>query len=305
MSRAVQRIRNVLVATDFSSAAANATTRAAMIAAEQGASLEILHVLRDARLAALRKPAQTEAQRRAKAAQQLDALRVHLVSAHGVTITTSLRTGVTRMRILKAAESCDLLVLGAGGTHPVRELLLGTTASRILLAIRVPLLVVKRQAIAPYARVLAAVDFSVHASAILTLAAEVAPNSSIKVLHAFDGRFAGKLRFAGASDERAAQWRWAAGERAADEFGRMLEGHAVGAARWRSSILEGDAVTAILEVEQQWRADLVLIGKRARSLFEEFLLGSVARRTLSTARSDVLVVPPAHRKCEVIETMTL
>ena len=115
----------------------------------------------------------------------------------------------------------------------------------------------------------------------------------------------GKLRFAGASDERVAQWRWAAGERAADELGRMLEGHAVGAARWRSSIVEGDAVTAILEVEQQWRADLVLIGKRARSLFEEFLFGSVARRTLSTARCDILVVPPAHRKCEVIETMTL
>jgi nucleotide-binding universal stress UspA family protein len=291
----MQRIRHILVATDFSRTAKNAAKRAAMIATEQGASLEILHVLSDPGVTAIRKmqrvKQQAQTQLRTKAGEQLDALRADLASAYDITISATVRVGAIRAAIQQVGKNSDLLVIGNGGARTLSELFFGTTASSLLRAIRVPLLVVKQRAIAPYVRALAAVDLSAHAAAILTMTGEIAPRSQITALHAYDGRFAGRLRIADASDERVAQWREEARARAASKLGGMLIGRASAFAPWRLAIVEGDIGPAILEVSQQWPSDLVSIGNHARSFIGRILVGSVARATLSAAQCDVLVVP--------------
>jgi len=292
----MRRIQSVLVGTDFSGSASNAAERAARTAAEHSAALQILHVMSEPALAVLRDayraPAETERSLRAQAETKLEELRTKLASAYGVAAKTVLRLGVTRTALVEEAAHVDLLVLGARGTNPVIDTLIGTTAARVLRTIRLPLLIVKQQAVASYARVLAAVDLSQHAPATLEAAACLARKSPITVVHAFDVPFAGQLRLADASNERIARWQALAHERTCAELHHFVSAREAGAGRWRELTRQGDAVPVILGTAEEVNADLIVVGKHGRSLLEETLIGSVSRRILANARCDVLVVPP-------------
>ena len=292
----MKRIRNVLVGTDFSGTAGNAAARAARTAAEHGAALQILHVMSEPALAVLRDayqaPAEIERSLRAQAETRLEELRARLASTYGVSAKILLRVGVTRAAILEESARVDLLVLGARGTNPIIDSLIGTTAARLLRAVRLPLLIVKQQAVASYTRVLTAVDLSPHASATLEAADCLARNSPITVVHAFDVPFAHQQWLADASNERIARWRELARERIGAELHQFVSAREGGAARWRELTRQGDAVPVVLGTAQEIDADLIVVCKHGRSLVEETLIGSVSRRILANARCDVLVVPP-------------
>jgi nucleotide-binding universal stress UspA family protein len=66
--------------------------------------------------------------------------------------------------------------------------------------------------------------------------------------------------------------------------------HALPAANGRASS-PPDAARAIRAAEEARSADLIVIGKRRRGLWADYLLGSVTQRVLSQCRADVLVVP--------------
>jgi hypothetical protein len=63
--------------------------------------------------------------------------------------------------------------------------------------------------------------------------------------------------------------------------------------RLSTAVLRGSAPRALLREERAFDADLIVTGKQGRSAMAEFLLGSVTRRLLAGARSDMLVVPRA------------
>lgn len=292
----MKTIRQVLVATDFSGAATNAAERAARVAAEHDAALRILHVVSEPALAVFRDeywvPARTEQRLRSHAQTRLEELRARLSSAHRIAATQELRVGVTRAAIVEAAADADLLVLGARGTNPVIDSLIGTTATRVLRAVRSPLLIVKQQAAAPYTRVLAAVDFSPHAAPTLAAADRLAPRARIAVLHAFEVPFAGLLHLADAPEQKVAAWRALTRDRAYADLRQLVATRAGGTSRWLELVEQGDPAPVILKTADDMDADLIVLCKHGRSLVEETLIGSVTRRTLANARCDLLVVPP-------------
>jgi nucleotide-binding universal stress UspA family protein len=59
-------------------------------------------------------------------------------------------------------------------------------------------------------------------------------------------------------------------------------------------LLPGAIAPAILKAARQWQADLVVIGKSARSVGGEPYVGSQTRHVLEFAEQPVLVVPPAR-----------
>lgn len=284
----------VLVAVDFSDDARRAAHRAAVVAAEQGARLGLLHVLSNASAASLRdllRPhAGVQEQVLAGVRTMLDELASDLAARTGVAATPRAEQGEVLPAILAAAQQAALLVVGAHGWNPLRDLILGSTAERLLGRCRRPILVVRRPVRGPYRRVIAAMDFSPHSLNALAMAMRIAPGADIVLVHAFGIPFEGKLRIAGVDEERLREYRQQARHQALSEMIATVASIAGDRSRLSHAVAHGHPPQLILAKARQLRADLVVIGKRGRTAAADFLLGSVTRHVLSDAKCDVLVV---------------
>lgn len=287
-------MRALLAAIDFSDDARHAATRAALLAAEQRARLELLHVMSGLSLSALRElfrvPADAEAKLVGDAQRLLHELASDIADKTNLAATTRVKAGHVVDEILSASEQVDMLALGAHGLNPLRDLILGTTAERLLRKCKGPVLVAKRPPQGAYKRVLVPVDFSPHSVAALGMAMLVAPSAEIMAIHAFEVPFDGKLWLAGVADEVIQQHRIHARQQALSSIDALIKDHGGDPYRFYRTVEHGDPSPLILAKEKELGTDLIVIGKHGRSIVEETLLGSVTRHVLSNAKSDVLVV---------------
>lgn len=295
-------IASIVAATDFSADAQFAAHRAAILAAQHQAGLSLLHVVESDAFLAFRDwldDRDLAALLVAQAEIELDALAGTLVRTRQVQARTMLRTGRVIDQLNAAEGLADLLVLGGRGSHPLRELALGSTADRLLRTATRPLLVVRAMPAAPYQRVLVLVDFSASSAAAVRAAARLAPHASIHLLHTFEVPFEGKLKLAGVSDSRIADYRAEGRARAAPQFQRLLDGFEdQDRTRFTPRVEHGDVLTRFLDTVAQVQPDLVAVGKQGQSLVQDFFLGSVTRAVLAEAQCDVLVVPRGAREPE-------
>lgn len=292
-------IQSVLVASDFSTDAANAAARGALLASEHGAALRLLHVVREDRLSELREhlgASSAALQRLVDGAKiDLDALAAQLHSTVNSAPECLLRTGNVLDEILAAADHADVLILGAHGLHQVRDLLIGTTAERLLRKSRRPMVVVRSEARAPYQRVFVAVDFSVHSFAAFRFALQIAPGARVHLFHAYTCPYEGKLRQADLPDEIITRLRGEYRDQAMANMQNMLEKTAAPLERTSSAVAHGNAKFETSTRAAEWGADLIVLGKHGYSLIGEFFLGGVTRHTVARAKCDVAVVPDWRR----------
>lgn len=284
-------IHSLLAATDFSDDAVNACRRATLVAREQKAELELLHVISGTSLAMLRGFFPDAAAGIAENARKaLENLRAEL-SADGLIVKASVEEGAVTAQILAAMPRVGLLVVGARGNSPLRDIMLGTTAERLLARATCPALVVKQTARESYRRVLAPIDFSPYSAKVLATAAAIAPTAEIHICHAFDLPFEGKLWLAGVADEEIHRYRAEARREALDNIQRLVAGlPALEGRTVLPTVMRGDPARVILDQETACQPDLIVIGKQGHSALEEFLLGSVTRHVLTDSKCDVLVV---------------
>jgi len=289
--------RTLLAATDFSAPARHALERAAMLAqAHPGAQLTLSHVVSSTALDSLRRllgkdAAGPEAQLLAEAERTLNEQADHLAARHACSIDTALLQGTAPTALIELADArqADLLVMGARGSHFVRELLLGSTTERVLRKSRHPLLAVKQRPQSPYQRILAPVDFSDHAAAAINAAHTWLPDVEIVLLHVFEVELESTFRLAGMDDDKIHEYRIqarGAAQGAMDAFIGKLQ---VPASRLSRQFAHGAATLRILEHEQSIDADLVVMGKHGQSVMEELLLGSVTQHVLAYSSSDVFI----------------
>jgi nucleotide-binding universal stress UspA family protein len=165
-------LRSLLAATDFSDDAEHAAYRAAMLTAEHSAQLRLLHVVSrssvDALRVILRSHPGAEVAMIEELSVMLGDLAAQLATQTGSKVSTALEIGDVLDEIVKASDPADLLVVGARGLNPIRDLLLGTTAERLLRKCRRPVLVVKQRPQGRYGKVLVAADLSPQSAAVLT-----------------------------------------------------------------------------------------------------------------------------------------
>jgi nucleotide-binding universal stress UspA family protein len=283
-------IRSLLAATDFSADADRATRRAARLAVELGARLELLHVVSAPALADLRGlvPDMGDAEARvvAEANRMMEAIAARLHPA-----AARVQVGDIPGAILEAAGAHDMLVLGARGASALRDALLGTTADRLLLAARRPMLVVRREPDAAYRRVVVSCEYAPPARRALELALRVAPGARITLLHAFEADFEGPLWRASVPREQIERLRGEAEARTRAWLSGLLKG-LDGASAVDVAAEFGNPRRAILDMLESQGADLVVMGKQGRSKAREMFLGSVTRQVLADSKCDVLVVAP-------------
>ena len=136
-----------------------------MLAREHRAAFQLLHVVSRPRLDALRRWVRRPVDLPERLVEAAREEMQHSAGEARVVI------GDVVTSIAKAAAGEDLLVLGARGVNPLKDVILGTTAERLLGSCRGPILVVRTPPQGGYRRVLAAVDLLPGSEAALRAAA--------------------------------------------------------------------------------------------------------------------------------------
>jgi len=303
----MNKLTKILVASDLSARADYALARAMQLAGQHGAELLVLHVVEPVRASAPAEdwlwpsdefPVTLERDLEAEAQAELERRLGALPGAANIRACVETRIGTSYHEIigLACAQDVDLVVVGAHGRAYLRDLLLGTTAERVVRKGDRPVLVVKNPCEQAYRRVLAPVDFSDTSKEAARLGTRIAPKAQLELLHAYEIWFEGKLRDSGVSEEQILEWHQHYEQRAREELKAFARDCQLDPAAVRFIVRQGYPGTTIARAVTDQRADLIAIGTRGLSGMRYVLLGSVAEHVLREAPCDVLTVRP--RKAE-------
>jgi nucleotide-binding universal stress UspA family protein len=294
MNRTVDRI---VAATDFSSDAGKAVQRAAMLASRQRVDLELLHVVDGTSLDAVREwvrtPADIAERLTDDARRLLDEVAASIAGKAETSVSARLAVGHVLDEILASCAGAAMVVVGAHGLSPLRDAILGTTAERLVGKCGRPILIVRRQADEAYRNVLVPVDLLPGSEDLLAAAAEFAPGARLTAVHAYQVPFEGMLQRAGLSLIEIDKHRAQALRRALAAISKLSQTVTSDPTLLLPVVERGDPARLIIERERSLGADLIVIGKRRRSMVEALLLGSVTRHVLADAEADVLVLQHA------------
>ncbi len=289
-------LKHIMAATDFSAPADNAVRRAAALAAAHGAELLVVHVFDNRAWQNAKRLFQrdewTHGEPEDTAGARLEETRERVaadcaVRARLLACEDSVGNG---LRQLIDDEAPDLLVLGARGEHWLKDLVLGSTALKLLQQVRLPVLVSRVPAARAYAEVLVGVDFSPACERAVRFAAAAFPAAQQRLLHAFQIPMEGRIRLAGATDADMQGYLRivrAHAEKDMQRFSASVRGNGGGDSR----VMHGPPASVLIEQAAASQADIVALGRHGGSSLDERLMGSVPDNVLHYAPCDVLLVP--------------
>ena len=291
----MSRINAIRVATDFSDNAAQAIQRAGMVANASGIDNGlVLHALDAHRVRAWRDLlpvlAGLERHQTEECEKKLQASVEELKAQTGAVFKAALQEGDTASAVLKGAAGHDLIVIGARGASGVKDILLGSTAEKVVRRTGSPVLVVRREAKADYDKVVVGVDFSDDSKAALKLAAELAPNATLYPVHAYLPAPEVPQIQAPLSKEDISSYRAAVEKLAHEEMQAMLEECGIDSSRAKPMMDYGYAPMVVREKAREIGAGLIVMGRHGDRKLSDWLLGSVTMHVLNSADTDVLVV---------------
>ncbi len=284
----VIRMKQILVATDFSHYAAQALDRAVLLATEHQAALDILHVITPASVDAFcnvlpdPRPVVEEKLINSFFTQLYDFVD-RLDLAQPLTIRPRVQIAEIEAGILGAAAACeaDLIVLGSHGEHFANELFVGTTAENVIARETRPVLIARQKADVPYGKIGVAVDLTARSAAMVRAAGALAPNATLCLLHAFQVPDHDRLRQLGAPEEQIKRLRAEFHDHAVREIGKLAAEREDGRV---SRVVEMDYPPVMIRRwTEKLHFDLVVLGKHGGRL------GSVVRHVLRNSVCDVMI----------------
>jgi nucleotide-binding universal stress UspA family protein len=281
------------VATDFSVPATRALTRAARLPLAKKAAITIVHVVEAGLQRHLEQAIISDAT--VGLAECVTVVReaAGRLYDRDLEVHTAIPRGKPFVEILHRAreEHAELVVVGRRGRRRLRDMLLGSTAERVVRKGDIPVLVVAAPATSPYRRPLIALDGSRPAIAALELALKVLGSHprTIEVVSAYDVDHESALRRAGASQDDLRKYRKDAKREARARLDEALAPYRAHCpVKWNTVLRSGDPRRVILEQARRG-CDLVVLGRTGQSRLAEILLGSVAEAVLREAPCDVLL----------------
>lgn len=290
----MQAITAIVVATDFSDSAGRAVQRGALIAQQLGAEMHLLHVVHPLELYPGPDPAADFQLNHEQALQmagkkRLDILAASLRKDFSITVVVAIRIGRAHKEIIDyaASKAAGLVVTGARGENTLLDLLIGSTASRLLRLATCPVLIVRNVKVKPYQSAIAALDFSPGSSHVLELARAVASGARIEALHVYDTDHDDRMRQSGMDEAFILSRQAHTLKEAENRLDIELAG--LNDANITRHALAAYPAAAICDSARTLRADLIVLGRHGKSGMQELLLGSVSKDVACTAGCDVLL----------------
>ncbi|MDW7772157.1 MAG: universal stress protein [Desulfobulbaceae bacterium] len=288
--------RSMLVASDFSKNSTMALKRAASLAFDLGARLELLHVVEQNPLDFLfsQQEAHSSSELAEAALRQLRDQAEREIP-EGVEYRYRVETGKAFLTIIRAARrmQAGLIVVAAHGRHSLRDLFIGTTTEKVVRKSGLPVLVVKKNPRTPYRRVLVPTDFSGAAAQALSAVLTLAPDAQIDLLHVYSVWGEGYLTSDSIRDAAQERYHREIEGRASSAMRTWLRDNDFDDLRIRQHTRQGRPGTVIPEATKELAADLVAMGTTGRAGLSYVLLGSVAEHALWQVPCDLLTVRPA------------
>ncbi|MBV2235611.1 MAG: universal stress protein [Sterolibacterium sp.] len=291
------KVEHIVAATDFSRPADAAVHRAALLAGMGGARLDVLHAINLSPLVGawrslIEGEGVSEARLNAAATARMARFTEELAQRTDITPQTHILSGKPAQAVADWARdaAADLVVIGAHGEHLLLDLLVGSTALKLLRLVSQPVLLVKQTPLFPYERVLVATDFSPAARAAANLAASLLEDVELYLLHVYEVPFERELYYAGSDDDAVEHYRRLGqneARRQMDEFIQTLDEPT----RFIGRIRHGYPSALVNQYASEIKADLLVLGANRQSELMATLFGSVATHLVNESHADLLLVP--------------
>lgn len=280
---------NILVASDFEEDAGWALDRALQLCRRDGASLEVFHVLPTPHDDADAAQLATAASQRLAQARRAAASSLCGRGADDGLLFVALARGAAYAQIADRAHHghAELIVVGRHGERTFGELLIGSTAERVVRTGATSVLVVAGPPTAPYRRPLVAFDGSASARCALELTARLCADSreaQLDVVHVIAPTHApigGDLPLAPTAPREVERRTHVEVEAALAALDVEVP--------WRVHVVTGDPRAQLLAAARAHGSDLVAVGTHGRTGLRRALVGSVAEAVIRGAATDVLV----------------
>jgi nucleotide-binding universal stress UspA family protein len=296
----MNKIKKILVATDFSEHSQLAVLRAVEIANTTKARLTILHIVKKECLQeiiadiipvvgdALITPQEY--------ATTLLEKQVEGLAKNKININYNILSGDnTAPKILKYVRDykIDLLVIGGHGKYSIHDWFVGTTAEYIARKTQIPVLIVKRRMRKPYQKILVPIDFSLASKNALQFANQLFPRMDLQLLHVGDHQYENLLNNKNNLPKEKIKSiqesiLFLLGEKAK----KFIKSCSTKLMRSSYKIKFGYPGVVIIDEAKRLNRDLVIIGTEGHSQRHYLFIGRVASRVLVEIDRDILLVPP-------------
>jgi nucleotide-binding universal stress UspA family protein len=287
-------IDRILVAVSFSERSVDAVRKAARLAADRNSNITLLHVVEPVKRRSVRSLPEQQTLLRARvtnARKQLARYAGEIAAKDRLPVDFRIEIGEKVSSIIRACKDADVLFIGGTTLNGLAATLHMTTPERLIGKCGIPILVVNGPRQVRYTRALIPVDGTYGSVAAVSAAARLWPEAELTLLHAMDGRQERLMRTTDVPS-------WTVRERRSLRIATGLQYLRTLAARAQVStksvalrLAYGDAWKAVLEIQDEVDAHVVVMMKRKAASIADFILGSTVRRLLSRLRCDVLLTP--------------
>ena len=287
-------IDRILVAVSFSERSIDAVRKAARLAADRNSTLTLLHVVEPVKRRSVRRLPTQQTLVRARvtdARKELARYAGEIAAKDRLAVDFRIEIGEKVTSILRACKDADVLFIGGTNMSGLAAAFHMTTPERLIRRCGIPVLVVNGPHQIRHARALVPVDGTDQSVAAVSAAVRLWPDAELTLFHAIDSRHERSMRIHEIP-------LWAARERHSLRMAKgrkYLEALAVraqvSAKNVAFRIAHGDACRAVLSIQDEVDAQVVVMMKRKAASLTEFILGRTVRRLLTKLRCDVLVTP--------------
>lgn len=288
----MRNLQRLCVGTDFSPESDLAVQSAAMLARATGAHLDIVHVVHRPALyeRVLHRQRATDEELRTRALEHLRQ-SADAPAFTGLGVSHHVRIGTPFAELIAACGELgdNLLVVGARKRSALTDLLVGSTAERVLRKASVPVLLARRALAPEPACILAPTDFSDASRPALQEAIALARRWGARLvfLHVIEPIV---QAYAWATDLAGGEIYVIEPDELQPEWDALIQSIDLAGVRWGQQTIKGEVSTTVAAAAQSLKADLIVMGTHGRTGLTHALLGSVAEGVARAADTCVLTV---------------